>query len=253
MGVLEAKKATTQIARLAKNLETRLAAHRTFHDPDLTPAALLRRREELIAASLADARRKAAAILKTAQDGAAFADSQLDTYRPKLDPNDVAQLTRTAQAWEMVVKPLREQGKNWTEIAQVSDADGLLALERFAPQTIRLSESAGDADIILQNLHLARDRRLAEVAPDEVARQRFADAEAARAYAHAVAVVAGGIENVKLATDTTSVVIAATHHIHPLGTLPEGPPATAEQLDAQLSVAGGGGVGAYELAATIPA
>ncbi|GAA1768384.1 hypothetical protein [Agromyces humatus] len=253
MGVLEAKKATTQIARLAQNLQTRLLAHDAFTDPDLTSEARQRRREERVAASLTDARRKAAAILKTAQDGAAFADRQLDAYRPKLDPNDVAQLTRTAQAWQMTIEPLRAQGKNWAEIAAVTDADGLLALERFAPQTIRLQESARDAEIIMANLQRASDRRLAEIHTDEPARQRFVDAADAQKYLGAVSAIASGIEGVTKPTDATAVMISVKRNIHPLGTLPTEPPATSEQLDRTLSAATHGGMGAHELAASVPA
>jgi hypothetical protein len=235
MGVLEARKATTQIYRLAENLGTRVRAVQAFNDPNLSAEGLERRRAEMLAKSTESAQARAAFILKIATDGKAFAESQVDSLRPKVDPENVAQLTRSAQAWEMTIKPLRDAGKSWFEIADVLDADGLLALNRFAEQSIRLSESKADAQVILANLQRAADKRLAEVHPDPQARVAFKEAEEARQYASVVETVAnqlGGVRNMAMAA---SVMITAKHLIHPLGTAPDTPAPTTETMDYIIS------------------
>lgn len=253
MGVIEARKATTQAARLTRNTLTRLKAHTVWSDSDLTPEALSKKRGERAAATLADARRKAQALLKTARDGAAFARQQAELLRPKIDPDNVAQLTRSAQAWEMVIKPLREQGKNWSEIAAVVDMDGLAALDRFAEQQVRLTEAKQDVDIILSNLHGAKDKRIAEIHPDEAARTRYTEALEAEAYVGAVAQVAHGLDNANLATDVNRVMIGAIHTMHPMGVLPTEAPATAEQMDTMAAAAAAvDGSGSHEILESIP-
>ena len=190
----------------------------------------------MLAKSKQSAQARAERILKIATDGREFAESKVASLRPVIDPDNVAQLTRSAQAWEMTIKPLRDQGKSWFEIAEVLDADGLLALGRFAEQTIRLTETKHDAPIILGNLQRAADKRLTDVHPDEDARIAFKEAEEARQYEHTVASVALQVGSVKNAAQAASVMITAKHLIHPLGTVPDTPAPTLELMDNMLSL-----------------
>jgi hypothetical protein len=178
MGVQETKQATANLFRLMQNLQTRLGAARAYTDKDLTAQGLENARQSMADRSRATAAAKAQKLLGIAKDGAAFAQSRLQEVRPVFDPDNVAQLTRSAQAWQMLVQPMRDEGKSWFDIAKVADMDMMLAIQRFAPQRIGLDDP-NDASVILGNLEVAIDRRLAEIHPDPEAKQLFEDARAA--------------------------------------------------------------------------
>lgn len=230
MGVAETKRATQDLYRVIQNYQTRLTAARTYQNPDLTPDALAKERTGRAEQSRQSAAVKAAKLLQTARDGLAFAQSRLDAVRPKADPNDVAQLTRAAQAWQMIVEPMRAKGKSWFDIAKVADEDVLLALHRFAEQRIRLDEG-DDAPLILGNLHTAIDRRLAEVHPDPQARQLFADARVAGDHAGLAEYLANAADS-RRPDQLVGALIGAKSVAHQRDIeLPAGPRPTAEQLD----------------------
>lgn len=231
MGIIESRKAATDSYRLLQNLITRVHAANTFHDKDLTPEGLQNARTERLNKSRTVAAAKAQKLIQTAQDGVEFTDSKIDKFRPQVDPENVAQLTRSAQAWEMTVKPLRDQGKSWFEIMEVLDVDGLMAMDRFAEQTIRLTEAKQDAEIILHNLRDATDRRLAEVHPSEEARTAFAEATEAKELSGIVQSIAGSVESVRNQSTGAVATINATRRLHPTGLTPSGPPPTVETLD----------------------
>jgi hypothetical protein len=239
MGLKEAREAATYAARLAQNVQTRIAAHRALTDPDLTPEGLDKRRAELSEASLASARRKAAALLKAASDGRAFVDSQVEGVRPKFDPNDVAQLVRTQQAWDNTIKPQLADGKSLSDIAASADMDGVMALLRFGPQQVNLTKDV-DRDTMAQNLRTSIDQRLAAIHPDESARRFFSDAAEARAFEDTVSLVANGLDHVRTPADLVGITIGVKQALVPRGAMPTTPVPSNADLDTGLDRARSG-------------
>lgn len=230
MGVAETKTATADLYRVIRNYQTRLAAARAYQNDALTPDGLSQARGDLAERSRQDAAAKAARLLQTARDGLAFAQSRLDAVRPKLDPNDVAQLTRTQQAWQMIIQPMRDAGKSWFDIAKVADQDVMLALQRFGEQRIKLDDPV-DAPLIIGNLRTALDRRLAEIHPDPDARQLFADARAAGDHEGIAEYLANAADS-RRPEQLVGAIIGAKQAAHQRGIdLPREPAPTAEQLD----------------------
>lgn len=230
MGVKEARTAATNVYRVARNLEGRLKAIRAFHDPDLSEGGMQKARDERTKVTLTSAKAKAQSFVQTARDARDFAESRVAEHRAKVDLNDVAQLTRTAQTWEMLVKPMRAKGMNWTQIAQAADWETLQALSRFAEQTVKFEEPA-EAAVILRNLDLAMDRRTAEIHPNETARALFEEAAEAESALTAANSMAVALDNAYSPQGVQTALIFGMRSLHPMGLLPEEAPLTNEQQD----------------------
>lgn len=230
MTINEARKAATNVYRVARNLETRLNAVRSFTDPDLSEPGLIKARDERTKAALAAAKTKSQAYVQVARNARDAAESRAAEYRPKVDLNDVAQLTRTAQTWEMVVKPMRDKGLNWSDLAAAADWETLHAIVRFAEQTVKLEDPA-DAATILRNLDVAMDRRTAEIHPDENARELFQEAAETERALTAANSMAVALDSAYSAQGVQSALIYGMRSLHPMGLLPEESPLTNEQQD----------------------
>lgn len=168
--------------------------------------------------------------MQIARDGRDSAESRVAGHRPKVDLNDVAQLTRTAQTWEMVIKPMRDKGMNWSDIAAAADWETLHALARFAEQTVKLEDPA-DSAVILRNLDLAMNRRTAEIHPDETARELFREAAEAEAALTAANSMAVALDQAYSPQGVTSALVYGMRSLHPMGLLPQEPALTSEQQD----------------------
>jgi hypothetical protein len=230
MGVQETKQATANLYRLIENLGTRLGAARTFTDKDLSEQGLQNARQAMAEHSRQTATVKAQKLLGIAQDGAAFAQSKLDDVRPKVDLNDVAQLARARDAWDMVVQPARDKGKSWTDVAANADEDTMLALNRFAEQRIRLDDP-NDAPIIISNLRTAIDRRLADTHPDAEARQLFDDARTAADHVVLAQHLANAADSRNAQQVVGALVNAKSYAFHKGIQLPKTPTPTLAELD----------------------
>jgi|GEM_PF-2834095 len=230
MTITEARTAATNVYRVARNLETRLKSARAFHDPNLSTPGLQKARDERTQKALEAAKSKARSYVQVARNARDAAEASLAAYRPKVDLNDVAQLTRTAQAWEMLVKPMREKGMNWTEIAQAADWEVLNALSRFAEQTINL-EDPTDSAIILRNLDLAMNRRAAEIHPNEAVRELFQQATDVENALTAANSMAAALDNAYNPEGVQSALVYGMRSLHPMGLLPQESPLTNEQQD----------------------
>lgn len=230
MGIKESRTAATNVYRVARNLEARLKAIHALHDPDLSAEGLNKAKDERTKSALAAAKAKSQAYVQIARDGRDVAESRVAEHRPKVDLNDVALLTRTAQTWEMIVKPMRDKGLNWSEIAAAADWETLHALARFAEQTVKL-EDPNDASVILRNLDLAMNRRTAEIHPDETARELFQEAAEAEAALTAANSMAVALDNAYSPQGVQSALIFGMRSLHPMGLLPTEPALTNEQQD----------------------
>lgn len=157
------------------------------------------------------------------------ADKAAEPYRLRLDPESTTQLVRTDQAWNNTIRPALEQGKQWDEIIPTLDADGLLAVERFAPgheSRIRDRFHQHEVPGVLEGIRTASERRLPDVVPPEgrVALREHQDTVAALDFAETA------MRWSEQATDRDSVSIeiglkrlAYQHGAHrPADTSPEG-------------------------------
>lgn len=82
------------------------------------------------------------------EDAAAHGRSikrQADRVRPKIDPNNAADLVRTEQAWRNVVLPQLEKGRTLTAALRNADADAVLGAERFAAGWVQANSPATTA------------------------------------------------------------------------------------------------------------
>lgn len=124
-----------------------------YTDPRLNAKALGDERKTRTKTTFADLSTQAAGIVSQLATLEAKASARADRVIPSIDLNDAAQLTRTAQAWEYVILPqLKHDVKpDWATIIASLDADGLLALQRFAPSWIKADNSnnptQGEAEI----------------------------------------------------------------------------------------------------------
>lgn len=233
MGVQETKQATQNMYRLLENLGTRLNAARNFKDPNLTLKGLQETQQAMADRSRQTATMKAQKLLSIAKAGNDFAQSRLDEARPKVDPNDIASLTRAAQAWQMVVEPALSKGQSWFDIASVADPDTLAALSRFGEQRIKLDDPHG-APVIISNLHNAIDQRLADVHPDEDARQLFGDAKTAQTHLSLAQALANATDSQR-PQQVQDTLTAAKSWAYGNGVaLPRTPRPTLAELDRQV-------------------
>lgn len=167
-------------SRIASNLAARLEAANSFRDSDMTPDGVNKRRQAMTDRAISSARDLVAAQVAAARSEAAAAEAAIAAHQIRPNPNDVAELTRTGQMWETLVKPMRDRGTHWNDIAAQMDADGIKTLRRFAPAIINTTESEGDAPIILGNLERAIERRTADILTDESGRAAFTSTITAR-------------------------------------------------------------------------
>lgn len=242
MGV-GARRAATNTYRIARNLQGRLNEIQGWRDPDLTAAAQQQAREDRRAAAITAAATRVEAMVKSAAEDRDFAQSRLAAHRPQVDLENVAQLNRTAQTWDMIVKPMRAAGRNWTEIAAAADTETLAALSRFAPQTVRMEDPA-DADAILANLQSAVDQRLAQVHPDGPVRELFIEAQVAQEALDATVSMSAALHGASTVAKVTEALILGQRRLHPMGLLPTEPPLEVSDQARLSALAQTKGIGA---------
>lgn len=168
----------TELAAMLRRLDEQLRAARTFRDPDLTPDAQARRREELVRT----ARQQAGAYLTrtTAQvdQAAAMIRRVADRAVNKEAADPSARLlaeTRQARAWERA-RSLLEAGRPVPEVIEGADLDTLYELRTELPtylatKTVRPPglDAAGYTDIPPDRLLHTIDRALTAKLPPEQA------------------------------------------------------------------------------------
>lgn len=151
-----------------------LKAAASYTHPDVAPEVLPELRKELTKALQARMRN----LFDDALDGFKregeraldAADKVADAFRPHLDSESTSQLMRTDQAWNNTIRPALEQGKKWDEIIPTVDADGLLAIERFAEgheSRIRDRFTQSEVPSAVAGIKNMTARRVLEVAPAE--------------------------------------------------------------------------------------
>lgn len=134
---LRARAAAHAAFKAAEQHVANLTALRRFEEPDLNEEAALELRGELQKGirtqTAGQFSNTATGYLTAAEAAAAEAEKAAAGVRLKFDPESPAQALRTDQAWRNTVEPMLAAGKRWDQIIPHLDADGLLAVERFAP------------------------------------------------------------------------------------------------------------------------
>lgn len=172
-----ATRARDEMARLFKfatNLPAEFDEIEAHRDEKLTPEALDAAKIAMREATVSRIGQTARAAAEVANTALTEADKAAGPYRPKFDPESVAQATRSAQAWEMIVRPQLDAGKEWPEIIATLDFDGLLAVERFAPSLESAKRdrfTQQEVPAVLEGIRVLSDRRVIETAPEGPARE----------------------------------------------------------------------------------
>lgn len=198
---LRARAAAHAAFKAAEQHVSNLTALRRFEDPDLNEEAALELRGELqkglrtqTAGQFNDT---ANGYLTAAEAAAADAEKAAASVRIKFDPESPAQALRTDQAWRNTVEPMLAQGKRWDQIVPHLDADGLLAVERFAPgREARIRDFTQQHEIPgeLSALREACERQAIRIAAPE-AREVLREAQDAQAALEFVRSVDNWINN----------------------------------------------------------
>lgn len=168
---------------------------RTWQDSDLTAEALLRQRRERFdavrAAAIHDIAEVQAEIETVAEKAAAVAAP----LRPVFHPDDVAELTRSADAWQFGILPQLNGGRHWGEVIEsISSLDEAVAIERFAGPYVRSTNKPREAEQILADIAAGVHARHADLAPSSEARATILAANDAAALVNAVDSVALAVQ-----------------------------------------------------------
>lgn len=183
-----AKSIVTSLYQTMEGLTRQLPGEARYEDANLSPEGLQEARAERVQL-MRDAVAARIEILQPHLDTAVKdATAAAEQYKPQLDLNDVAQLTRTAQAWENAIKPQLAAGKDWDQIIPTLDHDGLLAAERFAPgheAAKRDRFSQHEVPSVLEGIARMSAHRVVEAAPEGPARDALVQEAKVIRYADA--------------------------------------------------------------------
>jgi hypothetical protein len=156
-----------------------------FSDPDLSPEGLAEARSERRKAVFEAVNGRIESLAPHLDAAYRGANATADPYRPKFNPDDVAQAVRTDQAWARAVQPQLDQGKGWDQIIPTLDHDGLLAVERFAPGhevAKRGRFEQHEVPSSLEGIKRMSERRVLESAPEGPAREALKGFDDVRKY-----------------------------------------------------------------------
>ncbi len=163
----KAKTVLASVAEHAASYADNVPNIQGYVDPDLTPQAQSEFRDNLLAAHHDDLSSRFAGLRTHLDNADAEAAAAAAPHKPVLNPNDQAQLARTDQAWNNVIRPQLDKGKSLEDMISVADDDGLLAIQRFAPSLVASDTPTGQqykVPGILANLKALSDRRVVEKA-----------------------------------------------------------------------------------------
>lgn len=172
--VQQLTKTRTDLGAMLRRLDEQLRQARTFRDPDLTPEANTRRREELART----AREQAGAYLTRTEaqtnQAATMVRTVADHALTKQAPDPTTQLlaeTRQARAWERT-RSLLEAGRPVPEVIDAADLDTLHALRTELPTYLATRttlppglDAAGHTETPPDRLLHTIDRALTEQLP----------------------------------------------------------------------------------------
>lgn len=185
-------------AAVAQHLAN-ISAADTHADPDLAPDLANEMRgalsQRLITQLRGTFENPLNGLIRQAERSVAETDAAAAPYRLKVDPESSTQMIRTDQAWRNSVLPMLESGMGWDQIIPRVDADGLLAIQRFAPareSAVRDRFKQHEVPEVLAGIQRASEQRNIDLAPLEAraALMEHEDAVAALEYTRAAASLA---------------------------------------------------------------
>jgi len=157
-----------------------------FADPNLSDEGLAEARAGLQLALKSAVRERVEHLTTHLDDAVRAAEAAAAPYRPVLDAESVAQLTRTDQAWNNSIRPQLEAGKNWDDIIPTLDVDALLAVQRFAPTHEagkRTRFDQNEVPSVLAGVQRMIESRLADAVPSEEGRAALREAREVSKFA----------------------------------------------------------------------
>lgn len=174
-----AKAVVTGLYETSEGLSRALPAIATFEDPKLSAEGLAEARATRQLALQSAVAERVEHLTVHLAEAVRTAEAAAAPHRPIFNPEDVAQLTRTDQAWNNSIKPQLDAGRGWDEIIGTLDVDGLLAVQRFAATheaSKRSRFEQGEVPSVLVGIARMSDARLAEAAPSEEGRDALREA-----------------------------------------------------------------------------
>lgn len=153
----KAKPLLIDLLKLAATSPASVTIAQNFIDERMLMSALIEERAKRVHDTMQDIGTKARDIRQQIAILTDKAVARADQMRPRLNPNDTAQLARTAQAWEYNILPHLGANPDWYNILNGLDEDGLIAIERFAPTWIagnsKPLEAAETTSTVLQGVN----------------------------------------------------------------------------------------------------
>jgi hypothetical protein len=219
-----ARSLLVDLLNLAVASPGQISAGENFTDPRLTAAAVKEERTTQTASSIADINAKAKTLYNEIINLSNNAQSRADRVRPKLNPNDPTQLTRTAQAWEYNILPALSKGTtpNWGNILTGLDIDGLLAVQRFAPSWIKANTSDPGQVSDLTNQALAGvEAQLTDAVTDPAVRAVLINERDTNDYANQAQGIAYSLTNLRTARDASLAGMSVQNIAYRIGALGE--------------------------------
>jgi hypothetical protein len=166
--------ALTGLYRTAETLLPNYGEIRTYEDRDLLHDAQEAERGARLSALQTALDHRAKTLADHAAGALESAKIRADKHRPQLNPEDMAQLIRTDQAWNNFIRPQLDAGKSWPDVMKSLDTDGVLAVQRYAPAYVSSKLSRTDEDQLpaqLAGIQRMTDQRLIQVASEGEARE----------------------------------------------------------------------------------
>ena len=219
---LRARELLVNLMNLATSAAGRMTSAEMYNDIRFTQDALNVARTRYVAQATEDISTEADSILTQITVLADKAESKAATVIPTLNPEDAAQLTRTAQAWEFNILPQLGSNPNWNNILTGLGVDGLLAIQRFAPTWIK-ANSAPTTDIE-EAISLVLDGvedALPTVLTDPTANAIIANMNDANEYLNDARIIAPQLTNMKRSQDISVIGISVQNIAYSIGALGE--------------------------------
>lgn len=218
-----ARQTVADLLAISETLGREFTGIRTHNDPNLSPEGLQAARDAMKDALRSRVTQTARSAVEVVQTALTEAEKAAAPYRPSYDPTDVAQLTRTEQAWRMSVQPQLDAGKEWPQIIATLDQDGLLAVQRFAPsyESVKRDRfSQNEVPAVIANLQRLTDARVVETAPEGPAREAMRELVDVRRLSEAAVNSAAVLSRLESERDVVGVSVAVKREAFAAGANP---------------------------------
>lgn len=218
-----ARQTVADLLAVSETLGREFSSIRTHSDPNLSPEGLQAARDAMKDALRGRVTQTARSAVEVVGTALSEAEKAAAPFRPTYNPADVAQLTRTEQAWRIAIQPQLEAGKQWPEIIATLDHDGLLAVQRFAPQheaAKRDRFSQNEVPAVIANLQRLTDARVVETAPEGPARDAMRELVDVRRLSDAAVNSAAALSRVESERDVVGVSVAVKREAFAAGANP---------------------------------